>query len=279
LILSIDPTKATGRTVFNLIKNTKSDDYPDGHTGNAWTALEKKFEPKTAPSKAKFHRLFYKAEMKKGVDPINFITYLEDIRSRLADAGIKMDDEHFILQVLITVTKRYATEVRLVEEKLDKSEKVTIDDLKDRLCLEYETVLKWKKHGEENEDDSDESDEENEKAFFSTQFKGRCNNCGKYGHKASRCRQRMRDTQENNNQQNAKSNRTCNYCGKYGHKESNCRNKKRDEESANVACEEYEVVFNCVEETGMKCVECDRENSNIFSLPTLGLRIVVPAVI
>jgi len=72
------------------------------------------------------------------------------------------------------------------------------------------------------------------------------------------------DTQENNNQQKAKSNRTCNYCGKYGHKETNCRNKKRDEESANVACEEYEVVFNCVEETGMKCVECDRENSNIF---------------
>jgi len=204
--------------------------------------------------------------MKKDVDPINFITFLEDIRSRLADAGIKMDDEHFILQVLNTVTKGYATEVRLIEEKLDKSEKVTIDDLKDRLSLEYERFLKWKTHGEENEDDSDESDEENEKAFFSTQFKGRCNYCGKYGHKASRCRQRMRDmdTQENNNQQNAKSNRTCNYCGKYGHKESNCRNKKRDEESANIACEEYEVVFNCVEETGMKCVECDRENSNIF---------------
>jgi len=35
----------------------------------------------------------------------------------LADAGIKMDDEHFIL-----------------------------DNLKDRLPLEYERVLKWKKH-------------------------------------------------------------------------------------------------------------------------------------
>jgi len=228
LILSIDATKPTGRTVFNLIRNTKSDDYPDGNAANAWTALEKKFEPKTAPSKAKLHRLFYKAEMKKDVDPINFITYLEDIRSRLADAGIKMDDEHFILQVLNTVTTGYATEVRLIEEKLDKSETVTIDDLKDRLSLEYERVLKWKKHEEEDEDESDKSDEENEKAFFSTQFKGRCNYCGKYGHNASRCRQRMRDmdNQDNNNQKNGKSNKTCNYCGKYGHKESNCRNKK-----------------------------------------------------
>ena len=157
------------------------------------------------------------------------------------------------------MTKGYA--IRLIEEKLDKSEKITIDDLKDWLSLEYERVLKWKKHEEENEDESDVSDEENEKTFFSAQFKGRCKYCGKYRHKASRCRQKIKhmDTQDNNNQENAKSNRTCNYCGKYGHKESNCRNKKRDEESANVACEEYEIAFNCVEEIGMKGVEYDRE--------------------
>jgi len=164
------------------------------------------------------------------------------------------------------VTKGYATEVRLIDEKIDKRETVTINDLKDRLSLKYERVLKWKKHEEEDEDESDESDEENEKAFFFTQFKGRCNYCGKYGHKASHCRQKMIDVdnRDNYNQKSGKFNRTCNYCGKYGHKESNCRNKKRDEENANIACEEYEVVFNCVEETGMKCVECDRANSNIF---------------
>ena len=58
MILSIDASNATGRTVFNLIKNTKSDDYPDGNAGNAWTALEKKIEPKTAPLKAKLHLAF-----------------------------------------------------------------------------------------------------------------------------------------------------------------------------------------------------------------------------
>ena len=70
------------------------------------------------------------------------------------------------------------------------------------------------------------------------------------------------ENQDNNNQNNGKSNRACSYCGKYGHKESKCRN-KRDEESANVACEEHEVVFTCVEETSMKCVECDSKNSDI----------------
>jgi len=47
----------------------------------------------------------------------------------------------------------------------DMTDAKTIDDLKDRLSLEYERVLKWKKHEVEDED---ESDEENEKAFFSS---------------------------------------------------------------------------------------------------------------
>ena len=193
--------------------------------------------------------------MRKEADPINFIAYLEDIRSRLADAGIKMDDEHFILQVLNTVTKGYATELRLIAEKLDKSEKVTIDDLKDRLSLEYGREQKWKKE----EDDEEESDEDNEKTFFSSQFKGRCNYCGKHGHKVSQCRQKMRDmeSKNTNNQNNGNSKRICSHCGKYGHNENKYRNKKQDEENANIACEQHEVVFNCVEETCMKRVECD----------------------
>ena len=100
LILSIDTTKATGRTVFNLIKNTKSADHPDGHAGNAWAALERKFNPTTAPSKAKLHAMFYKARLKKGADPINFITYLEDLRTRLVDTGVNMSDKNFILQAM-----------------------------------------------------------------------------------------------------------------------------------------------------------------------------------
>ena len=45
------------------------------------------------------------------------------------------------------------------------------------------------------------------------------------------------------NQNNEYQKETCNYCGKYSRRESKCRNKNRDEENANVACEDYEIVF------------------------------------
>ena len=72
LILSINATTATGRNVFNLIKKTKSIDCPDGHSGKAQEALEKKFEPKTVPSKTKLHMLFRGAKMKNDSDPVDF---------------------------------------------------------------------------------------------------------------------------------------------------------------------------------------------------------------
>ena len=36
LILSINCSTPTGQAAFNLIKNTVSTDYPDGHVGKAW---------------------------------------------------------------------------------------------------------------------------------------------------------------------------------------------------------------------------------------------------
>ena len=200
LILSIDASNGTSRTVFNLVKNSKSTEYPDGHAGLAWESLEKKFEPKTAPSKAKLHSMFYSAKMNMKADPMNYITYLEDVRTRLEDAGSKMTDENFILQVLNTVTKNYITEVRLIEERLDRNEEVSIDDVKDTFALEYERSTKWK---HEIEDDSDEEDEE--KAFIASNYKGRCNYCCKYGHKAYQCNQRKKDGANNKNQKNKRS--------------------------------------------------------------------------
>ena len=39
--------------------------------------------------------------------------------------------------------------------------------------------------------------------------------------------------------------------------------KKQDEENAYIACEQHEVVFNCAEETSMKCVECYGKDNDI----------------
>lgn len=128
-----------------------------------------------APLKAKLHCQFHRATMKKGVDPVNFITYLEDIHMRLAYAGLDISEDLFILHILNAVTKGYSTEVRLIEEKLDEGKTIMIDGVKDHLSLEYECVLKWK-----HKNNNNESNDEEEKAFTAYSFKGQCNYCGKY---------------------------------------------------------------------------------------------------
>ena len=74
---------------------------------------------------------------------------------------MKMSNEHFILQILNTVTKGYATKVCLIKEQLDRGKTVAIDNVKDCLSLEYERVLKRKNKYK----DDNKSDKEGEKAF------------------------------------------------------------------------------------------------------------------
>ena len=53
-----------------------------------------------------------------------------------------------------------------------------------------------------------------EKAFFTTQFKGKCCNCGKLGHKAAQCNSKQVKEEKNDI--------ICNYCKKSGHVKANC---------------------------------------------------------
>ena len=69
------------------------------------------------------------------------------------------------------------------------------------------------------------------------QFKGRCNSCGKYGHKGVDCRNKTNKPGQKNSGGNYGNNGNtsrgfkgnCNYCQKYGHKASDCFKKKNKE--------------------------------------------------
>ena len=83
---------------------------------------------------------------------------------------------------------------------------------------------------------SDSNEEEMALAAFQTSFKGKCNYCGKIGHKAVDCREKKRDNVNDNikDNKNQKSfNGECFYCHKKGHMARDCRKKKADEERNN----------------------------------------------
>ena len=80
LILSIDTTKSTGCIAFNLVKGSKSDDFPDGNASVSWSSLVKEFNPKSSTSRTKLHKELCGARLRSGADPLNFVTYMEDLR-------------------------------------------------------------------------------------------------------------------------------------------------------------------------------------------------------
>ena len=95
---------------------------------------------------------------------------------------------------------------------------LTIEQARSALSLKFEIINVY------NKDDT--YDKEIEKDLVTIQFKGRCNNCGKYGHKKQDYRGNGNNNKRKDNTGNKGSfNGTCNYCNKFGHKQSDCYRK------------------------------------------------------
>jgi hypothetical protein len=56
LILSMmDMDKSGGKVAFNIVKHSKTREYPDGYAAVAWQGLNRKYVPNIAPSFSKLH--------------------------------------------------------------------------------------------------------------------------------------------------------------------------------------------------------------------------------
>jgi hypothetical protein len=180
--LSIDDKTSSGKVAFNLFKGCKNKDYADGNASMAWERLENKFEPSSAPSLVKLEKQFRQCSLKKGQDPDIWITELVDYRMRLEELGSSISDNQFILHILNNMTDDYDLQVTIMEKRVtDKSNPLTINEIRDNLNLRFEIL-------NEKQNEERENDNNYEVAFFGGQFKGKCRNCGAIGHKAKDCK-------------------------------------------------------------------------------------------
>ena len=257
IVLSINHTTSSGKVAFSLIKNCKSDDFPEGNCKLAWERLVKKYEPHTAPKLLKLKKEFTNKRVEDvSQDLDEWITELESLRVQMdnIDIASKMTDRDLMIHIMNSLPEQYDPivdnlEIRLMK-KDDDPEKLTLDDLREKLSDRYARIIDKEEH--KNEQDKGLS------GNFQKQFKGTCRYCGKFGHKAIECRSRLQDEARNHqnsssntvrhqgNQDNRKFMGKCFNCGKVGHRKSECKkemaNKSREkiEESDE---EDYGLVF------------------------------------
>jgi len=254
--LSIDGTNKEGRIAFQIVKGCKSTDFPDGNASIAWTRLKAKYASTTAPSLLKQKREYDLSRIKPGQDPDEWITNLEEQRARLKEMNFNITDEDFEIHVLNNLSDAYDIEVSRMEDKLEAGS-LTIDKMRESLSLRYERMINR----------AERSDEETEEqALAAGQFKGRCSNCGKYGHKAKTCMKKY-NTNSVKTGASAMFKGKCNYCHETGHMKRDCGKwKAKQGESLNTSAEnqessqseeeeEEDLTLMCIPEHDFKCAE------------------------
>ena len=295
LILSMDPKKSAGKVAFKLVKGTKTEEFPDGNAKIAWERLIKKYRPSSAPTMVNLEKTFRQSKLGKGQDPDNWITYLEDIRTRLESMGSIITENQLLIHILNNLTSDYEMQVLLMEKRVgDKTNPLTLEELRDELNLKYERMNRKKREedvdteeeeqamiansgqGKSKERKSGQSAHKADKeqwCMVTMQSKRKCYNCGKYGHIGVNCpeRQSRQGGQgrgfhhggqgDGRGRFGGRGRKICNYCKKGGHIEANCWKKQEDQANAVMGEEtEFDMVMTCmdVHEYPLECIFNDK---------------------
>jgi Zinc knuckle len=150
-----------------------------------------------------------------------------------------LDDETRMEHVLNNVQELYNIEVSKLEDRLGNlTDLLLLEEIQSALCLKYERMSAKKNKSKRYQQDE-------ETALFAGGFKGKWNNCGRYGHKSRDCQEKKKTKNNNRNHRNDRNmfdrknrdkdnNRKpfpykCHYCKKEGHMAKDCFKKKGDE--------------------------------------------------
>ena len=218
-----------GENAFNLVKWSK-DDKDRGDAREAWQRLIDRYEPRTFLEKGKLMKEFYSSSCSSREDPVQFIYLLENIRLKIHDIAKGKEvisDQDFMYQVLNSLPPAYDSLVENLQAMVDHAnDPLTISSMVQELN-EKSAKLKIGKRGNR------EHTEKIALVGFNNQFKGKCNYCGKIGHKSVNCFEKNMDKNKKKPQEKFATKKgnfipTCYNCGEKGHKRPNCPNPKKE---------------------------------------------------
>ena len=144
-------------------------------------------------------------------------------------------------------------ENRLTVDASD-SNALTIESIRDKLGNRFERI-------KANEEKPEETGLYS--GYYKKQYKGRCSNCGEYGHKSGDCPEKEPTEASHENDHSREFKGKCWYCDKLGHKANKCKQlmadalkRKAEREKASLAIDEVQ--------------EASDDESDVASLSELG---------
>jgi gag-polypeptide of LTR copia-type len=132
LVMCMDTSTPTGRVAFDIVRSSKTEEYPFGNARVAMHRLKAKYTATTSFALSTIYRKYAVAKLRQGQDPDTYITYLQDLRSQMADLDHKYSDHQFMMHVLSGLGDDYEYVVYNLDHRLMADPPtLTIDSLRD----------------------------------------------------------------------------------------------------------------------------------------------------
>ena len=228
---------------YDLVSLAKTEELPDGCARDAWERLTSEYDLTEGEDKITLLTMFQQNQLEDMRTNITvWLTSLAMQVNKLKKLHHVLDEEYQITHILPSLPREYSSVVEQVKiDRRTSSTLITMDEVKKRLKERY---LQLKKEHGWSEDEmalsmknGNNQNKNIKKGSKGKYFKGRCNHCGKFGHKKADCwdlKNKKEKHQENEKKvQKDKSKVRCFKCGKLGHYANECKNDKESSGGGN----------------------------------------------